>query len=146
MLLEKIRADMKDAMKAREQARLSTLRMIVAAAMEKEVELKRALEDGDVLVVLQNQVKKRKESIEQFKAGGRQDLVDKEEAELKLLEAYLPAGLTEAEVEAAVEEAIRETGAASKKDLGRVMKAVMDKHKGRVDGKVVNKIVAAKLA
>jgi uncharacterized protein len=135
------------AMKAKEQARLSTLRMMKAALMNREVEKGHALSDAEELQVISTMVKQRKESIEQFLAGGRQDLVDKEKAELVILESYLPPAIDAADLERIVGEVVQETGATSPKDMGKVMKAVMARLAGAtIDGKLVNEIVRKKLA
>ena len=146
-LTEQISRDITEAMKAREAARLSALRMVKAALMNGEVAKGRALEDGEAQQVLASLIKQRRDSIEQFRSGGRQDLVDKETAELAILERYAPPAVSAAEIEQAVDAAIKETGAAGPKDMGRVMKAVMGALAGRsADGKIVNELVRKKLA
>jgi uncharacterized protein YqeY len=136
-----------DAMRKHDPARLSALRMLKAALMNREVERGRALDDAESLQVVASLVKQRKDSIEQFTRAGRQDLADKEAAEIVVLEAYLPAAADPAAIERAVSEAVQETGAASIKDMGRVMKAAMAKLAGQtVDGKAVNELVRAKLS
>ena len=145
-LMERISQDLISAMRAREQQRLAALRMAKAALMNKEVEKGRALDDGEAQQVVVSLIKQRRDSIEQFKQGGRQDLVDKEAAEITTLEAYLPPPVDPAEIERAVDEAIAEAGATSAKDLGKVMKAVMPKLAGRaVDGRTINELVRHKL-
>ncbi|MGH9313908.1 MAG: GatB/YqeY domain-containing protein [Vicinamibacterales bacterium] len=145
-LTEKVNADIATAMKAKDSARLSALRMMKAAIMNKEVEKGRSLDDAEVVQVVTSLVKQRRDSIEQFSKAGRTDLVDKESAEVVVLEAYLPPAATAEEIDAAIAAAIAETGAASAKDLGRVMKAVMPKLAGTtVDGRAVNEIVRRKL-
>ena len=145
-LAERISKDMTEAMKARDQGRLSALRMLKAALMNGEVSKGRPLEDAEGQQVLASLIKQRRDSIEQFKSAGRTDLVDKETAELAILEHYAPPAVPAAEIEQAVDAAIRETGAAGAKDMGRVMKAVMGALAGRsVDGKAVNEIVRRKL-
>jgi uncharacterized protein YqeY len=145
-LLEQISKDMADAMKAREAVRLSALRMVKAALMNGEVAKGRALEDAEAQQVLASLIKQRRDSIEQFTSAGRTDLVDKETAELAILERYAPPAVSAADLEQAVDSAIRETGAASARDMGRVMKAVMGALAGRtVDGKAVNELVRKKL-
>ena len=145
-LSEKVNADIATAMKARDAARLSALRMVKAAIMNKEVEKGRSLEDAEVLQVLASLVKQRRVSIDQFAKAGRTDLVDKETAEIAVLEEYLPPAASPAEIDAAVAAAIAETGAASAKDMGKVMKAVMPKLAGKnADGKAVNEAVRRKL-
>lgn len=136
-----------DAMRQRDQIRLSALRMLKAALMNREVEKGRALDDAEGQQVVTSLVKQRRDSIEQFLKGGRQDLVDKESAEIAVLETYLPPAADPAAVEEAVVAAIAETGATSPKDMGRVMKAAMARLAGQsVDGKVVNELVRKKLA
>ena len=147
MLVEKVSKDLTEAMKAREQVKLSALRMVKAALMNAEVAKGRALEEPEAQQVLTSLLKQRRDSIEQFAKGGRQDLVAREAAEVTLLETYLPPAVDAAEVEKAVDKAIAETGASSPKDLGRVMKTVMTDLAGRtVDGKVVNELVRRRLS
>ena len=139
---DQVGADIAAAMKARDASRLSALRMLKAAVMNKGVEKGRDLEDAEILQVVSSLVKQRRDSIEQFTNAGRTDLVEKETAELKVLQAYLPAAATPEEINAAVAEAIAETGASSPKDMGKVMKAVMPKLAGKnADGKAVNEAV-----
>jgi uncharacterized protein YqeY len=139
---DQVGADIAAAMKARDASRLSALRMLKAAVMNKGVEKGRDLHDAEVLQVIASLVKQRRDSIEQFTKAGRTDLVEKETAELNVLQAYLPAGATPEEINAAVAEAIAETGASSPKDMGKVMKAVMPKLAGKnADGKAVNEAV-----
>ena len=136
-----------DAMRAHDPVRLGALRMLKAALTNREVERGRALDESESLQVVGSLVKQRRDSIEQFQNGGRQDLADKEAAEIRVLEAYLPPAADPETIERAVAEAIEETGAASPKDMGRVMKAAMAKlASASVDGKTVNEIVRRKLA
>ena len=136
-----------DAMRKHDPVRLTALRMLKAALMNREAERGRALDEGESLQVVTALVKQRKDSIEQFTNGGRQDLADKEAAEIRVLEAYLPAPVDPAAIDQAVSDAITETGATSAKDMGRVMKAAMAKLAGQsVDGKAVNELVRQKLA
>jgi len=136
-----------DAMRAHDPVRLGALRMLKAALMNREVERGRALDESESLQVVGSLVKQRRDSIEQFRNGGRQDLADKEAAEIRVLETYLPPAADPETIERAVAEAIAETGAASPKDMGRVMKAAMAKlASASVDGKTVNEIVRRKLA
>ena len=146
-LNEKIAADLTAAMKAKDAPRLSALRMLKAAVMNKGmVEKGRDLEDAEVLQVVASLVKQRRDSVEQFAKAGRTDLVDKETAEIAILEHYLPPAVSAEEIEAAVDAAIAETGASSPKDMGKVMKAVMPKLAGKnADGKAVNEAVRRKL-
>ena len=135
-----------DAMRQRDPARLSALRMLKAALMNREDEKGRALEDTEARQVVTSLVKQRRDSIEQFTKGGRLDLAEKESAEIAILELYLPPAADPSAVERAVSEAIAETGAASAKDIGRVMKAAMAKLTGQnVDGKTVNELARKQL-
>jgi uncharacterized protein len=146
-LLDDVQAAMVDAMRAQARARLSALRLLKAAIVNREVEKGRALDENESRQVVAALVKQRRDSIEQFTRGGRQDLADKETAEIAVLESYLPAAADPAAVERAIDEAITETGAASPRDMGRVMKAVMTKLSGQnVDGRTVNELVRKKLA
>ena len=136
-----------NAMRSHEKIRLDALRMLKAALVNREIDRGRALDDAEALQVVGSLVKQRKDSIEQFTKGGRKDLADKEAAEIRILESYLPPSADPAAVEHAVIEAIAETGATSPRDMGRVMKAAMAKLTGQsVDGKVVNELVRQKLA
>ena len=145
-LLDRIGQDITAAMKSRDQARLSALRMAKAALMNKEVEKGRPLEEPESEQVIGSLIKQRRDSVEQFTKGGRAELAAKETAEIAVLEAYLPPPLDPAELEQAVDAVIAETGASGAKDLGRVMKGVMGRLAGRtVDGKVVNEIVRRRL-
>jgi uncharacterized protein YqeY len=145
-LSAKINADIAAAMKARDAARLSALRMMKAAVTNKGVEKGRDLDDGEVLQVIASLVKQRRDSIEQFSKAGRTDLVDKETAEIGVLEEYLPPAATPEDIDAAISAAIAETGATSSKDIGKVMKAVMPRLAGtNADGRAVNEAVRRKL-
>jgi uncharacterized protein len=146
-LTEQLGKTMAEAMKARDQGRLSALRMLKAALMNREVERGRPLTEAEDLQVVGGLVKQRKESIDQFSKAGRQDLVDKETAELRILETYLPPSMSADDLERVVVEVIAETGASSPKDMGKVMKGVMAKLAGAtVDGKTVNELVKKRLA
>jgi uncharacterized protein YqeY len=141
-LNDQVSADIAAAMKARDASRLSALRMLKAAVMNKSVEKGRDLDDAEILQVVASLVKQRRDSIEQFAKAGRTDLVEKETGEIAVLQTYLPPSATPEEINAAVAEAIAETGATSAKDLGKVMKAVMPKLAGKnADGKAVNEAV-----
>jgi uncharacterized protein YqeY len=145
-LNDKVSADIAAAMKSRDAARLSALRMLKAAVMNRGVEKGRDLEDAEILQVVSSLVKQRRDSIEQFSKAGRTDLVDKETGEIAVLQAYLPPSATPEEIEAAVADAIAETGASSPRDMGKVMKVVMPKLAGKnADGKAVNDAVRRKL-
>ena len=144
--IEQISQDIAAAMRAKQTTRLGALRMAKAALMNREVEKGGALDDTESRQVMASLIKQRRDSIEQFRKGGRDDLADKETAEITVLEAYLPPALDAAALEAIVDEAITTSGATSAKDLGKVMKAVMPKLAGQaVDGKLVNDIVRRKL-
>ncbi len=144
--------DIKTAMKARDQLRLDTLRMVKSKIQEKEVELRgkkgrdHVLEEEDIQQVLTTAAKQRRDSIESFRAGGREELAVKEEKELAIIEEYLPQQLSDDALKALVQEAVEEAGATSPKDMGKVMKAVMPKVKGRADGKRINAVVRALLS
>ena len=139
-------ADIVTAMKAKDATRLTALRMLKTALTNKSIEKGRALEAAEELQVVSMLVKQRRDSIDQFTKGGRKDLADKEQAEIVILDAYLPASATDEEIAAAVAAAVTETGATSAKDMGKVMKAVMAALAGKtVDGKKVNEAVRAKL-
>jgi uncharacterized protein YqeY len=145
-LNDQVNAGITAAMKAKDQVRLSALRMLKAAIMNKGVEKGRDLDDAEVLQVIGSLVKQRRDSIEQFKAAGRTDLVDKESAEMAVLDAFLPPAASAADIDAAVAAAIAETGATSPKDMGKVMKAVMPKLAGKsADGRAVNEAVRRSL-
>lgn len=143
---ERLVADMKEAMKSKDQLRLEAIRFLQAAIKNKEIELRpNAITSDDVMGVVKRMVKQRKESIEQYQAANRQDLVDKEAAELKILENYLPAQMSREQIEKIVSETIIEVKAASIKDMGNVMKAVVAKTAGTADNKIVSEIIKAKL-
>jgi uncharacterized protein YqeY len=145
--IDEINTAIADAMRSRDQIRLVALRMLKAALVNREVERGRPLDDGEARQVVVSLVKQRKDSIEQFTKGGRQDLADKEAAEIRVLESYVPPSADPAVVERAVIEAIAETDARSPKDMGRVMKVAMSKLAGQsVDGKSVSDLVRQKLA
>ena len=146
MLWEKINSDLKEAMLKKEALKVSVLRMLRHGLQNLEKEKKvEKLEDGDVLTVLAKEIKKRKDAIEGFTKGNRPELAEKEKSELEMLKAYMPEPLSREEVTALVKEAIAETGASTKKDMGNVMKFVMEKAKGRVDGKTISEIVSGEL-
>jgi uncharacterized protein YqeY len=142
-LKERITDDMKAAMRSGEKERLGLIRMITAAIKQREVDERITLDDAQVLSVLDKMIKQRKESLVQFQAGNRQDLVDKEAAEITLLQTYLPSQLSDAEIDALISDAIGATGAASIKDMGKVMAIIKGKAQGRADlGQVGAKIKA----
>ena len=145
-LVDELSASIADAMRKHDAVRLSTLRMLKAALMNREIERGHALDESESLQVVASLVKQRKDSIDQFTKGGRPELADKEQAEIHVLETYLPAAADPAAVDQAVVDAIRETGATSPKDMGRVMKAAMLRLTGKtVDGKIVSDLVRQKL-
>ncbi len=145
-IVEKVEKDLVAALRAQETLKLSVLRMMKAALMNKKIELGKAVEDPEALAVLRTLAKQRRESVEAFRKGGRDDLAVKEEAEIKIVEAYLPAAATEEDIDAAVVAAIAETGASTAKDVGKTMKAAMAKLAGKnADGKRVSEKVRAKL-
>jgi uncharacterized protein YqeY len=146
-LRERITTDMTAAMKAKDAARLSTLRMVKANVMNREIEKGGELTDEEMLKALQSLVKQRRDSIEQYEKAGRQELADKERAEIEVIEAYLPQAASREEIEKAVAEAIAETGASSMREMGAVMKATQARLAGQsADGRTVSEIVKSKLA
>jgi uncharacterized protein YqeY len=146
-LEQKITTDIAQAMKAREPLQLSTLRMLKAALMNKSVEKSRALEPAEELQVVTTLVKQRRDAIEQFSAGGRTDLAAREQAEISILEGYLPPAVTPEELDHAIGQAIAETGATGPKEMGKVMKALMVALAGKTfDGKAVSEAVRSRLA
>lgn len=146
-LLEQIQKDMVAAMKAKDEARLSTVRMIKTALKKHEVDAMKPLDEATELQILNTLIKQRRESADMFRKGGREELADKEEAELKMIEGYMPPAPTDEEVDAAITEAMAETGATSAKQMGLVMKAANAKLAGmRVDGKALSDRVRARLA
>ncbi|HVZ19080.1 MAG TPA: GatB/YqeY domain-containing protein [Terriglobales bacterium] len=146
-IVEQITQDITQAMKAREEHRLSTLRMVKSALKNKEIDKRAPLDDKEAMAVLNTLIKQRKDSIEAFTKGGRQELADKEAAEIKLIETYLPKSLGEEEIIATVRATISEMGSPTMKDMGTVMKNTMAKFGGaRVDGKVVSDVVKRELS
>jgi len=144
-LKERITEDMKSAMRAAEKARLGTLRLALAAIKQREVDERITLDDGQVIAVVEKMIRQRREAIAQFESGGRADLVARENAEIAVLQGYLPAQLAEAELEKLIAEAISATGAASMKDMGKVMAIVKPKVQGRADMGVVSARIKQKL-
>ena len=145
-LKDRVTEDMKAAMRSADKERLSAIRLVLAAIKQREVDERITLDDTQVLAVLEKMIKQRRESIAQFESGGRSDLVAKESAELALLQSYLPAQLSDAEVDAPIGEAIRSTGAASIKDMGKVMGVVKAKAQGRTDMGALSARVKARLS
>lgn len=142
----KLNEDMVTAAKAKDKIRLSALRLLKTALHNKEIDLMRPLNEAETMQILSGLVKQRKDSIEQFAKGGRQDLVEKEEAELKILQDFMPAQMSDEEVEALIKKAIADVGAVSVKDMGKVMKSLMPQITGRADGKAAGEKVKALLA
>jgi uncharacterized protein len=140
-LAEKVRADMTEAMKAQEKERLSTLRMLQSALKNEQINVGHPLTDEETMSVIRKAVKQRLDSIEQYTTAGRTELADKERSEMDLLKTYLPADLSDDELESGIREIIASTGAASKKDMGKVMKEATARFKGRVDGKKIQELV-----
>jgi uncharacterized protein YqeY len=145
-LEEKLLEEMKQAMKTNDKIRLSTIRMIRSSSKNKEIELRRKLEDEDIIKVIQGMVRKGEESVEQFQAGGRNDLVEKEKMEIEILKSFLPQPIPQEEIIKIIDETIQETQSSSLKDLGKVMKAVMPRLGGKADGKVINQLVKERLS
>ncbi len=138
--------DMIQAAKAKDKVRLSALRLIKTAMHNREIDLKRDLNEAEILQLLSGMVKQRKDSIEQFAKGGRADLVAQEEAELVIIQSFMPQQLSREEVEAEIDKAVSEAGASSVKDMGKVMKVLMPRITGKADGKMVGELVKARLA
>src|ERR1700748_187453 len=145
-LKERITEDMKGAVRAGEKERLGTIRLVLAAIKQREVDERITLDDGQVLAVLEKMIKQRKESITQFESGGRADLVAKEQAELAVLQPYLPAQMSEAEIDALIAEAVAASGATSVKDMGKVMALVKAKAQGKADMGAVSARIKQKLS
>jgi uncharacterized protein YqeY len=145
-LQEKIQTDMAAAMRSKDALKLSVLRMMKTAVKNKEIDKMKALEEAEVIGVLNTLVKQRRDSVEQFRAGGREEMARKEESEIKIIETYLPAAASEDDIRRAIEEAVQETGAASIKDMGKVMKATLARLAGKTaDGSRVSQLVKEKL-
>jgi uncharacterized protein YqeY len=145
-LKDQLDADLKSAMRDKDAVKLSVVRMLKSAVKYREIELMKPLDDAGVLQVISSEIKRHKDSVEQFRAGNRQDLVDKEEAEIVILQAWLPPQLTEAEVRAKVDEAVIRVNAQGPKDMGAVMKALLPEVQGKADGKLVSELVKARLS
>lgn len=145
-LKEQITEDMKAAMRAKDSGKLGTIRLLTAAMKQKEVDERIELTDAHVLAIIEKMIKQRKDSIAQFEAGGRQDLADQEKAEVAVLSTYMPAGLSDAEIQAEVAAAVAETGAAGPQDMGKVMGVLKSKLAGRADMTVVSGLVKAALS
>jgi len=145
-LEERLLDEMKQAMKTSDKLRLSTIRMIRTAVKNKEIEQRQKLDDDSIVRVIQGMVRKGEESIEQFKLGGRVDLVEKETKEIEILKSYLPKPLSQEEILKIIDQTIEETKASSLKDLGKVMKSVMPKLGGRAEGAIINQLVKERLS
>jgi hypothetical protein len=145
-LREKLDEDLKSAMRAKDSLRMNTVRALKSAIKYREIELMKPLDDAGILGVMATEIKRRRDSVEQYRAGNRADLADKEEAEIKILQEFLPQQLTREEVEAKVAEVITRVGAQGPKDMGAVMKALLPEVQGRADGKVVSELVKQRLA
>jgi uncharacterized protein YqeY len=145
-LKDQLDAEMKAAMKDKDAVKLSVIRMLKSAIKYREIEVMKPLDDAGVLAVVASEIKRHRDSVEQYRAGNRQDLVDKEEAEIRILQTWLPAQLSEAELRAKVDEAIAKVNAQGPKDMGAVMKALMPEVQGRADGKAVSDMVKGRLS
>lgn len=145
-LRQRIESDMKAAMRAREKDRLGTIRLILSSIKQREIDERITLTDTDILAVLDKMIKQRRDSITQFEQAGRQELADKEAAEVKVIQEYLPAALSEAEIEAVIVEAITASGAASPQDIGKIMGLVKPRLQGRADMGLVSRKVKEKLS
>jgi uncharacterized protein YqeY len=145
-LKETLDADLKSAMREKQQLKLSVIRMLKSAVKYREIEVMKPLDDAGVQQVIASEIKRRRDSVEQYRAGNRADLADKEEAEIAVLQAYLPEQLSEDQVRAKVDEVIARVGAKGPKDMGAVMKALLPEVQGKAEGKAVSELVKQKLA
>ncbi len=145
-LRERLDEDLKSAMRAKDSLRMNTVRGLKSAIKYREIELMKPLDDAGILGVVATEIKRRRDSVEQYRAGNRADLAEKEEAEIRILQEFLPAQLSPAELEAKVDEVIGRVGAKGPKDMGAVMKALLPDVQGRADGKVVSELVKQRLA
>ena len=145
-LQEQISAALKDAMRARDEVKMSTLRLVLTAIKKREKEARSLLEDQEVISVITTQIKQRRESIEQYRQAGREDLAQTEESELQILQGYMPEQVSEEEISNTLDEIIAEVGAVSMKDMGKVMKAAMAKLAGKAEGGAINAMVKEKLS
>jgi uncharacterized protein YqeY len=144
-MLDKLQNELKNAMKQKDQVRTSVLRMLISDFKYAQIEKRAPLDEGESLQVVQKAIKKRKESIEMYENAGRTDLASKESAEVRVLQEFVPASMSEAEVAQKIDAVIAELGATQKKDMGRVIKEVLARYKGQMDGKIVQKMVSEKL-
>jgi uncharacterized protein YqeY len=145
-LKDQLDADLKTAMRDKDTVKLSVVRMLKSAIKYREIEVMKPLDDAGVLQVITQEIKRHKDSVEQYRAGNRTDLVEKEEAEIAILQAWLPTQLSEAEVRARVDAVVQALGAKGPKDMGAVMKALLPEVQGKADGKLVSELVKARLA
>lgn len=145
-LLQILQDEMKQALKAKDNLKLSVIRMLISEIKKVQIDKKKELSDEEIIEVIQRYAKQRKEAIKQYKDAKREDLAQKEEQELEIVSKFLPKQLSEEEIVKIVEQVIKETGASSMRDMGKVMKMVMEKVKGRADGSLVSKIVKEKLS
>ncbi len=145
-LRERLDEDLKSAMRAKDSLRMNTVRGLKSAIKYREIELMKPLDDAGILGVVASEIKRRRDSVEQYRAGNRPDLAEKEEAEIRILQDFLPQQLSPAEIEAKVAEVIARVGAKGPKDMGAVMKALLPEVQGRADGKVVSELVKRSLA
>lgn len=141
-----LQADLKEALKAGDRRRVSTIRLLIAAVKNREIELGKPVDAAELVGLVNSGIKKRRESIEGYEKGGRQDLVQQETEEMAILQAYLPPPLDEGAISALIDEAIRETGASGARDMGAVMKWLMPRVTGRADGRLLNQLVKARLS
>ncbi|BCG60302.1 GatB/YqeY domain-containing protein [Paenibacillus sp. URB8-2] len=140
-LSERLNEDMKQAMKSKDKFKLSTIRMVRSTIKNLEIDLKRTLDDNEVLDILSREIKQRKDALQEFEKAGRDELAASNKAEIEIIQQYLPEQLSEEEIQVIVQQTIQETGASSKSEMGKVMSALMPKVKGRADGKLVNQAV-----
>ena len=146
MILDRIKDDMKEAMRAKDKDRLGTIRLILAAVKQQEVDRRVTLEEAEVLAILDKMLKQRRDSIEQFNAAGRAELAEKEQVEIEVIQAYLPQPLSEDEINSLIQQAIADTGAESMRDMGKVMGKLKPELQGRADMGKVSGLIKAKLA
>ncbi|MFD1772903.1 GatB/YqeY domain-containing protein [Paenibacillus rhizophilus] len=140
-LSERLNEDMKQAMKSKDKFKLSTIRMVRSTIKNLEIDLKRTLDDNEVLDILSREIKQRKDALQEFEKAGRDELAASNKAEIEIIQQYLPEQLSEEEIQVIVQQTIQETGASSKSEMGKVMSALLPKVKGRADGKLVNQAV-----
>jgi uncharacterized protein len=143
---KKIEAEMISAARAKDKIRLSAIRMMKTGIHNREIDLKRKMNESEFLQLLSSMVKQRKDSIDQFKKGGREDLVDKEEAELKVIQEFMPEQMSEEDIDHEIEKVVNEVGAVGIKDMGKVMKVLMPKLTGKADGKIVSEKIKERLS